>query len=158
MILKGTIKTKNLLYLLLFLCICSTVRYCWTHYINITTPENIRSTVLSHEEQLRVSALKELETEGNTDHITFPGLNEVKYQSLPDNQPIVEYETGCWGFASQTSYYGFYYSPEDRPLGFNGEKLELPNTITAFQYELEGDNWYYTEKLTNNWYYYEMHY
>lgn len=158
MSLTHTIKRKTIIRLLLFLCICGGIRFCWNHYINVTTPENIRSIVLSHEKKLRTSALAELEAQGSANHLSLPGINEVRYLALPYNQPIVQYETGCRGFASQTSYYGFYYSPPNLPLGLNGEELDLPSSITAFQYELEGDNWYYTEKITDNWYYYEMHY
>lgn len=153
-----SIKGRTLLILLLILCACFGIRFFWSHYINVTSCKQIHDLVLSHEEELLASALEKLETGGISDNLQLPGLQDIYYRSDSDHPPIIQYETGCWGFASQTSYYGFYYSSTNQPRGFNGENLNLPDSVTGARCELDGDNWYYTEKITDNWYYYEMHF
>lgn len=133
-------------------------KWGYGRFINVTSLKNVRSIVLKYEEALRQSAEEELKSGGAAQDISLPGIKEVMYLTHDNGSPIVMYETGYSGFASQTSYYGFYYSPENRPLGFCGEELSLPEEVIAFQYEMEGDNWYGTEKITDNWFYYEMHY
>ena len=72
----------------------------------------------------------------------------------------VQFECGVSGFASQTSYNGFYYSSGDVPLGFGGtgDMTLAPSGAGWCWEETEGDNWYYTERLRSGWYYYEMHF
>lgn len=47
----------------------------------------------------------------------YPGVDRISYDSRTGQ---VQFECGVSGFASQTSYNGFYYSPGDVPLGFGG--------------------------------------
>ena len=76
---------------------------------------------------------------------------------------VLDVYCGGSGFGSATSYCGFYYSPSDKPLvvwcgrvsddnGFStkgkGYSIEYPND----------DNWYYTERIRENFFYYESHF
>ena len=47
----------------------------------------------------------------------YPGVDRISYDSRTGQ---VQFECGVSGFASQTSYNGFYYSSGDVPLGFGG--------------------------------------
>ena len=47
----------------------------------------------------------------------YPGVDRISYDGRTGQ---VQFECGVSGFASQTSYNGFYYSPGDVPLGFGG--------------------------------------
>ena len=87
----------------------------------------------------------------------YPGVDRISYDSRTGQ---VQFECGVSGFASQTSYNGFYYSPGDVPLGFGGtgDMTLAPSGAGWCWEETEGDNWYYTERLRSGWYYYEMHF
>ena len=74
------------------------------------------------------------------------------------------FECGGYGMGSETGYYGFYYSPDDiaKPL-LNGypvcsEEDFLPEGNGYAYNEVEGDNRYYAERITNCFFYYEMHF
>lgn len=87
----------------------------------------------------------------------YPGVDRISYDSRTGQ---VQFECGVSGFASQTSYNGFYYSPGDVPLGFGGtgDMTLAPSGAGWCWEETEGDNWYYTERLRSGWFYYEMHF
>ena len=75
----------------------------------------------------------------------------------------VEFYCGGSGLVPNSSYYGFYYSPDDLPLAVDVTRTEnLKAEGNGFGWKepggLGGDNWYYTERIMENWYYYESHY
>lgn len=75
----------------------------------------------------------------------------------------VEFQTGAWGFGSQTSYFGIVYAPEDLPLGFQCVDLPLIPEGESWYWSEEqagssGDNWQRIIKEDDHWYYYEMHF
>ena len=75
----------------------------------------------------------------------------------------VEFYCGGSGLVPSSSYYGFYYSPDDLPLAVDVTQTEnLKAEGNGFGWKepggLGGDNWYYTERIMENWYYYESHY
>lgn len=63
------------------------------------------------------------------------------------------------GFTSFSHYYGFYYSPENEAqtiMALPGEKTEFKNGYRV--QEPGNEDWYYTEKIVDNFYFYEAHY
>ncbi len=84
------------------------------------------------------------------------GVKEVD----PDTE-IVDFYCGGKGLGSSTSYYGFYYSPDGLPKCRSDfgriELLEPDGNGFSIKY-YEGDNRYYTEKIRDNFYYYEAHF
>ena len=85
-------------------------------------------------------------------------------QEIYNKTQIVDFYCGGTGIGSATNYYGFYYSSDNNPKAvFAGTIIsETPN----FQMEKNGfciknsndDNYYYTEKIRDNFYYYEAHF
>lgn len=77
-------------------------------------------------------------------------------------EPIhtVEFETFAFGLAPSSAYYGFYYSPENKPVGYEscGELSFQRDGIGWLWEEENGDNWVYTEKIKDHWYWFERHY
>lgn len=63
------------------------------------------------------------------------------------------------GFTTPSHYYGFYYSPINEAktiMPVSGEKVEFEN---SYRIQEEGnEDWYYTEKILDNFYFYEAHY
>lgn len=85
--------------------------------------------------------------------------NKGFIKSIDADETIVDFSCGGAGVGSGTSYVGFYYTPDNdmaavwcapssvgslTPSG-NGFEWQEPN----------GDNWYYTEHICGNFYYYE---
>ena len=57
------------------------------------------------------------------------------------------------------TYKGFYYSPENQPLGFQGTDMDFIEDGQGWRWkEEDGDNWDYTEKIMDKWYFFEMHF
>ena len=76
-----------------------------------------------------------------------------KYANRPD---MVEFS--CWGkgLVPSSTYIGFYYSKNDEPIPFQGVMQELVESGRGWVWQQpESDNHGYTEKIMDNWYYFE---
>jgi len=106
---------------------------------------------------------------GNTDllnHSVYSGLYDEAYK-IRGVKDISEYTTTngnllvdyfCYGFGlvPSSAYYGFYYSGDGKPAGFQGVDYELMKEGNGWtRSEKDGDNWYYTEQILDNWYYFK---
>lgn len=72
----------------------------------------------------------------------------------------VEFLCGGKGLVPSSSYYGFYYSENNEPnrmYFFNEDENFIPEGKGYIYRENDGDNVYYTEKIVDYIYYYEMH-
>ena len=79
-------------------------------------------------------------------------------ETLSDGGQFISYQTDAGGFGPQTSYYGFYWSPEGMVNFADYSLVEIPDTAVGLKTRADGDNWFYTEKITGNWYYFEWHF
>lgn len=83
-----------------------------------------------------------LESEIDTKDITLKGARDL---SIWDSVQI-DFTCNYGGFASSSSYSGFYYSVDDIPRAFQGCEAEFEKYKKGLKWqELEGDNWYYFE-------------
>lgn len=85
-------------------------------------------------------------------------------QEIYTDTEIIDVYCGGAGFGSSTSYYGFYYSPDGMPKNSWGgtsfgspEQLKPDGDGFSIKYSND-DNCYYTEKIRDNFYYYEAHF
>ena len=70
----------------------------------------------------------------------------------------IEFDVGE-GFISSSHYYGFYYTSKDVPLAAGIEDKRLKKGGNGYRIQEEGkEDWYYTEKIVDNFYFYEEHY
>lgn len=120
------------------------------------------------------------EVEGLYIHISDPSLggsfkeidNEL-LESVLNKKPIreischeegVSFYCGGTGIGSATNYYGFYYSfdglPKDYWCGtsFGSPGMLKPDGDGFSIKNSNDDDYYYTEKITDNFYYYEAHF
>ncbi len=86
------------------------------------------------------------------------GVKEVYYEN-----DALDVYCGGSGFGSSTNYYGFYYSPYDKPLivwcGHVSIDTELISEGKGYSWKSsDDDNWYYTERIRENFFYYESHF
>lgn len=71
----------------------------------------------------------------------------------------VEFLTSGFGLGSGTSYKGVYYSASDRPLGAMGTVISFePHEDGYIWKQPDGDNWQYTERIMDNWFWFEVHF
>lgn len=93
------------------------------------------------------------------DTSSIDGVKEIYY-----NNGILDVYCGGKGMGSATSYYGFYYSPDNLPktswCGSDfGDVSNLRAERNGFSIRYSNDdNGYYTEKIRDNFYYYEAHF
>ena len=91
-------------------------------------------------------------------------LNKKPIQGISRHEEGVSFYCGGTGFGSATSYYGFYYSfdgsPKDYWCGTSfGSPEQLKPDGEGFSIKKSNDdNRYYTEKIMDNFYYYEAHF
>ena len=86
------------------------------------------------------------------------GVKEVNFEN-----DVLDVYCGGSGFGSATNYYGFYYSPPNKPLvvwcGHVSESKRLSPESNGYSIRNSNDdNWYYTEKIRENFFYYESHF
>ena len=72
--------------------------------------------------------------------------------------PVVEFTVKSFGIGSSSGYKGFYYSPDNMPVGFQGVETVFVQNGDRFEYSYEGDNAGFTEKICENWYWFEMNF
>lgn len=71
--------------------------------------------------------------------------------------PLVEFVTSSFGIVPSGNYKGFYYSPADQPMGFQGSDMDFtPSGNGWYWEEPDGDNQEYTEKIIKFWYWFEF--
>ncbi len=95
-----------------------------------------------------------------TDTKKIKGVKEVY-----SDTDVIDVYCGGSGIGSATSYYGFYYSPDGLPRdawcgsNFGRTPDELIPEGKGFAIKNSNDdNYYYTEKIKDNFYYYEAHF
>ena len=126
------------------------------------TPERrISRFVRKHERELLEIAEAELSKEHHH-------KSDEKYLSVQidgafeGDHPMVQFYSFGSGLVPSSSYYGFYYSPDDVPLPFQNsdgyrevtDPDEKSGSDTA-HYQGEGDNGGLTKKIIPYWYYYK---
>jgi len=79
----------------------------------------------------------------------------VDYYKKSDT-PVVEFTVSSFGIVPSSHYKGFYYSPDDVPIGYQGVKTEFLQNGSRWEYSYGGDNTGFTEKICDNWYWFEM--
>lgn len=113
--------------------------------------DEVLAFVCDHEKEL----MKAVET---ADFSAFE--NQGFIRDIRTGDDVVDFSCGGAGVGSGTSYVGFFYTPDnDRTaLWWCGPSSEasLERSGTGFEWREEtGDNYYYTEHICGNFYYYE---
>lgn len=72
---------------------------------------------------------------------------------------VAEFIVKRWGIVPDAAYQGFYFSPEDRPIGFQSSDIDLVTTEDGWFWEEKGgDNWQQIERIVERWYWVEAHF
>lgn len=84
--------------------------------------------------------------------------NRIQANAWKKSQ-MVEFIVRRRGIVPGSIYSGFYYSPKDVPIGYNGVKVQWTGTDTGWTWrEKDGDNWEHTERIMEKWFWFEMHF
>lgn len=76
-----------------------------------------------------------------------------------DSINMVEFTTSYWGLVPSGVRKGFYYSPQNIPLGYNYGEISFNQYEEGWLWEEEnGDNTIYTEKIVDYWFWFEARY
>lgn len=99
---------------------------------------------------------------GETDQLKdWKGVKDITIEK----NGCIGFYCGGDGFGPATSYFGFYYSPDDIPydiehMTYGGELLENKGGWIWQEYrgDQRGDNVFYTERICPCFFYYESHF
>lgn len=113
---------------------------------------NTKELVLEHVQFLNES----IESGEYEKVLSLKGVEKQSFWKNDGESLIIEYFCKGTGIASAGTYTGFYYTSEDQPVGFQGTATNFTKTKNGWRWEeKDGDNYEYTEKITDHWYYYE---
>jgi len=68
---------------------------------------------------------------------------------------LVEFHTGGAGLVSNSTYWGFYYSPDNAHKVFQGADTHLNVNGNLADWYGEGDNWGKSTRLLDKWFWFE---
>lgn len=123
-------------------------------------PENIKGLYLIQYVGDDYTALiSSLKNDLFTQLLNIKGIVSIVGNVSDSGRFSVFFECGGKGFGSAMTYYGFYYTEDNLPIGWLGYDDELvQNGASCWTYtEKDSDNTYYTERIIDNWFYFEMH-
>lgn len=96
-----------------------------------------------------------------TDQKPYKGLWPVSYD---EQEHVLVFEVTYYGFGSESTMKGFYYSPDDVPSDLRQGEIDGA-TPADYVYPAdegmtfcgEGDNFVYTQRITDCWFWFEQH-
>lgn len=112
---------------------------------------NVIRFIQQDQQGMEACAQQILETGSTADAPLFDGVEHIEYIA----PGWVAFVTGSREENGVTIACGFYYAPEDTPLGYQGEEMELAAFSDGYQHLYEDGMEYYTERVLPNWYFYE---
>ncbi len=155
---------KKIIYtsILGILCIAVAMVFgCRTAFLHFLSTGNhlSKEEIFALVEENQATLLKAVQTGQLEDIENINGIRDAGSKDA-----VAFFDCGGYGMGSETGYYGFYYTPDDiaKPL-FDGYPIcyyaeFLPEGNGYAYNEVGGDNRYYAEKITDGFYYYEMHF
>ena len=94
------------------------------------------------------------------DYTDLPALEGIQRVSVLPGSACVCFDCGGFGLIPNTHSFGFYYTPDGNPVSVEmcmTEDLQPMEKGMGWQQE-NGDNTYYTEEITDHFFYYETQY
>ena len=129
----------------------------WRRFLP-TDQNAVSRVVIDYRPELETVAESVLAGGEIPDKLPAGSIRDVQLMQGKDGGKYVTFMTGYDGFGSQTSYYGFYYSPAGLIDLADGSCVPVSEHVTGLKTAADGDNWFYTERIVGDWYYYEQHF
>lgn len=123
-------------------------------HFNPKSKNQVFRYVQNNHQQLTAEANRAID-----EHLYLPyDYENFKVYYYPASEvQIVEFFVKGKGLASSSAYMGFYYSPDDIPSRWQGTGTVTQQEGNGWFYIEAGDNHGYTEKICDNWYWYEFY-
>ena len=144
---------KKVLYVFLSLIIVIAMAVLSVKAVRYGAKVKTFQYVKTNSQQLTAEAEAIIEN-GIYAHHRYDNMTVTYYPAA--SYPIVEFSTDGFGIAPSGYYTGFYYSPEDIPVRYNGNGTAIEQYKNGWSYQDRGDNHGYTEKICDNWYWYKF--
>lgn len=80
---------------------------------------------------------------------------EIWEQQSPEHDKLILYK--CTGIVCAGVDYGYYYSADDTYNTYTGPDNQFRNGYREDGYPDDPTDWYFTAKICDHWYYYEIH-
>lgn len=127
--------------------------------INILPPirsfrnKNIIFKIVRENQEILNNSIK---TGSYLDVLEIEGVKDVHVFTTDEGNTYIDFFCSGFGIVPSGIYYGFYYHSIDEPIGYQGVSVKLTRDGDGWSWsEPYGDNYCYTEKITEHWYYYE---
>lgn len=122
--------------------------------------KRIQKFVLRNEEELTEFTKNYLAVEQRERRHMFEEWKEENGYSVQLTglfpEDVVAFYMGGFGLAPSSVYYGFYYSPEDIPVGTGeGQLVKAERDNAGWSWQGYGDNGGEIRKIKPHWYYYK---
>ena len=162
-------RVKNiLLHIFIGICIVGILKY-----INYKDPFLFRITpkikekedayqfVLDNQKELE-DLMKELEEFSEREgedriHIRSETYLEYRFSGDKEKKNSVEFSINFWSSISGYQYCGIYYSADGVPLTWSNEETDQWEQINEIYIKYGPYYRYETEKIVDNWYFYQVH-
>lgn len=116
------------------------------------TDENITGVYSADVDEKGISAYRSISSSAFNNLFTICGVDAIA-TSYDDEMAVCEFNCG----GSGRYYFGVYYTKNDSPLFLGDYNAELKENEVGFSYKTS-DITYYTEKIEDNFYYFEAIY
>ena len=114
-------------------------------------------------EYKRLSNYINLNYKGIVKDINNNSIEDAKIDVLyDDGTRVVIVETKVAGFISNSKYYGYIYSSNDKPFNPDPDGYEIDTTYlkevdkNTWRRDMEGDNYTLVKRIRKNFFYYEV--
>jgi len=124
-------------------------------FIHTNSSDNLsKSEIFKLVEKNEDILLGDISANNFNDSSEIKGIVDVNIE-----EEIINFYCGGYGMGPSTGYYGFYYTEDDNMTAIwcSGSPLKQDGKGYSWE-EDDGDNRYYTEKICDNFYYYEAHF
>ncbi len=124
---------------------------------NRPTPKERVLAVFEEQKETILQRIEGYHTDGTVEWDDLEGVLYV-YDHAAWNDGILQFECIAEGIMTSSFQAGFYYSPDDVPaiVGWiSGPSQELVEDGEGYSWDDGSDNIYYTERICENFYYYQ---
>lgn len=95
---------------------------------------------------------------GDAKDFSLKNIESIYYSKRDSGVNYIDFGYAARGMLGG-KYWGFYYTPTDTPIGVRIFEIDFKQIDTGWYWkEPNGNNYYYTERISANWFYYLMDY
>lgn len=117
------------------------------YWMTANTKALVSGDLMNNQEEM--TALAQSMLNGNTEEALLDKYTATYYIDCYAEQNMVQF------IVAGSNYAGVYYSQSDEPLAFQGAAVPLSAEGNGWTWTGGGDNHGYTERISDNWYYFE---